>query len=214
MSGDGAGCGQAEGRAGGSHALEFAIFAASVVDGFIGREDCVVQGIFRGVAGVFEEGDGKCIDADPTGQITHGMTTDAISHDEEVSEPSPFVVIGAKTCGEGILVHGAAHSHVGARCILHNGGSGHRGYSGDAGEVGSREGAFREAAEDSSQKTQQGGEVPDRERAECTLKTLGLASEQGGNQGGEISEPKEWGPAGPVNRPRSCSPDTAEPFSA
>lgn len=164
---------------------------------------------------MFEEGDGKCIDADATGQITHGMTADAIGHDEEVSEPSPFIVISAKPCGKGILVDGAAHSHVGARCILHNGGSGHRSYSGEtAGEVGSRERAFREAAEDSGQKkVSRGREVPDRETAECTQTTLGLASEQGGIQGGEISEPKERGPAVPVNRPRCCSPDTAEPAS-
>jgi len=43
VSGDGAGFGEAEGGAGGAHAFKFAVLAASIVDGFVGGEDSVVE---------------------------------------------------------------------------------------------------------------------------------------------------------------------------
>jgi hypothetical protein len=65
-----------------------------------------------------------------------------------VSESRPLFVVGAEPDGEGVLIDGAAHSHVSARRILHNGGSSHRCYSEETtGEVGSRDRAFRSAAE-------------------------------------------------------------------
>jgi hypothetical protein len=42
-----------------------------------------------------------------------------------VSDACPFVVVVADTNCEGILIDSAAHTHVGARGVLHNGGTCH-----------------------------------------------------------------------------------------
>ena len=130
VSGDGTCGGEAEGGAGGAHAFEFAVFAGAIVDGFVGGEDSVVDGIFDRAGGVFGEGIRECIDADAAGEIADGMATNAVSDDEEVSDAGPFGVVVADADGEGVLIDGAAHTHVSARGILHNGGSCHGGYSG------------------------------------------------------------------------------------
>ena len=125
VTGNGTCGGEAEGGAGGAHAFEFAIFAGAVVDGFVGGEDGVVERVFDGAAGVFGECDGECIDADAAGEVSDGMSADAIGDDEEVSDAGPFVVVVADANGECILIDSAAHTHVGARGVLHNGGNCH-----------------------------------------------------------------------------------------
>ena len=125
VSGDGACGGEAEGGAGGAHAFEFAVFAGAIVDGFVGGEDSVVDGIFDGVAGMFGEGVGERIDADAAGEVTDGMAADAVGHNEKVPESSPFGVVAADANSECVLIDGAAHTHVSARSILHNGGTCH-----------------------------------------------------------------------------------------
>ena len=151
---------------------------------------------------MFEKGNRERVDADTACQITHSVTADPVGHNKQMPETAPFGVICAEPCGERILVDGAAHSHVSARRILHNGGSWHRCYSGEtADEFESLEGAFREAAEDGDRKkAYRGVGVPDREVRKYTQETSVLTSEQSGNRRDGMLCHAERGPAGLVKR--------------
>jgi hypothetical protein len=111
--------GKTENAAGCPHSLKLTVLPASIIDGFVGRNDRFAHSTFDGEGiVVFEVGVWERINRDATGEVTYSVSSHTICHNEQVTAAVPLVRVVAHSNLQRILIHGAPHPFVRARRIL------------------------------------------------------------------------------------------------
>jgi hypothetical protein len=105
--------GKTENTAGCPHSFKLAILPTSIINGFVGCNNCFPHPTFdsRGFV-VLEVGVGERINCNATGEVTYSVTTHAICHNEQVTTTAPLVCVVAHSNLQRILIHGAPHPFV------------------------------------------------------------------------------------------------------